>query len=220
MKRGEIQLAAVGAWEYSDMDISAVMEPVFVHVEQDRALKEYLLLTRRDSGLNTLRSLRGKDIVLLENTVSLLSLPWLEVLLAEENLGTKETFFRKAEVVQKPSAAVLPVFFGTRQACVTDRPAYQILTEMNPQVSASLQVVATSQPYVSSIICMSKNGWPSEESKNDFRTALKDLHQDPDGHQILMLFKVERFEPFKEVYLKSLKELRAKHQRLLLKPKP
>ena len=220
MKRGEIKLAAIGAWEYSGMDISASMEPAFVHVEQDRPMKEYLLLTRRDSGLNTVHDLKGKDVVLLESTICLLASPWLDVLLAEENLGPRESFFRKVEVVRKSTAAVLPVFFGNRQACVVDRIGFQVLAEMNPQVGATLQTVASSPPYVSSILCLSRKGWPSEQYREDLHAALRDLHLEPEGRQILMLFKIDRLEPFKESYLGSLKELRTKYKRVQPRPKP
>jgi ABC-type phosphate/phosphonate transport system substrate-binding protein len=220
MKRGEVQLAAVGAWEYSGMDIAAFMEPSFVQVEQDRVMKEYLLLTRRDSGLNSVRDLKGKDAVVLESTVCLLASPWLDVLLAEEDLGTQESFFRRVEVTRKPTSAVLPVFFGNRQACVVDRIGFQVMAEMNPQVGSTLQAVASSPPYVSSILCLSRKGWPSEQYREDLLAALRDLHLEPEGRQILMLFKIHRLEPFKESYLGSLKELRAKYKRILPKPRP
>jgi phosphonate transport system substrate-binding protein len=143
----------------------------------------------------------------------------LDVLLSEGNLGTQKSFFRKVEVVRKPTAAVLPVFFGSRQACVVDRIAFQVMTEMNPQVGATLQIVASSPPYVSSILCLSRKGWPSEHYRDDFQSALRDLHLEPEGRQILMLFKVDRLAPFKESSLDSLKELRNKYNRVLSKPK-
>jgi ABC-type phosphate/phosphonate transport system substrate-binding protein len=214
MKRGEIQLAAVGSWEYSDMDLAPAMEPAFVHVEQDRVALDYLLLTRRDSGLNSLRDLKGKEAVVLESTVCLLSMSWLDVLLGEEKLGERESFFRKLEVVRKPSAAVLPVFFGNRQACVVDRMAFQVMTELNPQVGSALQAVATSPPFVSSILCLGTKDWPSDSYRDTLLATLRELHHTPEGRQLLMLFKISRLEPFRDSQLASLRELRSKHKRL------
>jgi ABC-type phosphate/phosphonate transport system substrate-binding protein len=220
MKRGEIQLAILDAWEYLGMSIGVTMEPVFVHAQQDRTLKEYLLLTRRQSGLNTLRDLRGKDVMILNRVESLLSLPWLEVLLGEERLGPKEAFFRKVESVQRPAAAVLAVFFGNRQACVVDRQSYQVMTEMNPQVGRELQVVASSLPFLNSIMCLSRKGWVSQQARDDLRAALRDLHLTSEGRQLLMMYQLDRLAPFQENLLASVIELRSKHKRLVEKSKP
>jgi phosphonate transport system substrate-binding protein len=220
MQREQLQVAVLGAWNYLDMETSRVMEPCFVHSFEGRILTEYLVLTHRESGLNTLSALKGKDLLLLERSSGLLSAPWLDILLAEERLGPKEAFFRKVEVVQKPTAAVLPVFFGNRQACVVDRGAYAIMAELNPQISTTLQVVASSTPYLNSITCISREGWPSEQIRNEFKTALKDLHLTPEGRLILLIFKADRIEPFTDQFLKSISELRLKHKRLLRKPTP
>jgi len=214
MKRGEIQVAAVGSWEFSDMDITAAMEPAFVHVEQDKVGLDYVLLTRHEAGMNSLKDLRGKEALVLESSTCRLSTPWLDTLLWDEKLGTREAFFRKLEMVRKPSAAVLPVFFGKSQACVVDRLSFQVMMEMNPQVGRVLQVVATSPPLVSSILCVNRKGWPSDKYREDLVSVLRDLHLGPEGRQILMMFKVARLEPFREDQLGSLRELRAKHRRM------
>ena len=220
IRKGELHVAVLGAWEYSAMDVRGLMEPAFVHVEQGRAVREYLLLTRRGGGLNTLRDLKGKDLLLLERSSGLLPETWLDVLLAEEHLGTKETFFHSLEVTQKPVTAVLPVFFGNRQACVVDSSSYQVMTELNPQLRSTLQVVAASPSYISSVICLSQNGWDSEQSRELFLRSLRDLHLEPEGRQILTMFKVERLEPFQEGYLLPLNDLRSRRNHLMPKAKP
>jgi phosphonate transport system substrate-binding protein len=220
LKRGEVQVAVIGAWEYAGMDIGPVMEPEFVHSEHGRIMKEYLLLTQKQSRLNGIQDLKGKDLVILQRTSSLLSVPWLDVFLSEQHLGLKETFFRRVEVVQKPAAAVLPVFFGNRQACVVDRATFQTMVEMNPQVSAALQVIATSPSYVNSIVCFSRKGWPSDAIRKEYLDVLHDLHREPEGRQILMMFKVDRLEPFDGGYVDSLKELKTRYQRMMSKQRP
>jgi phosphonate transport system substrate-binding protein len=207
IKKGTINLAILDAWDYLGMDIQPVMEPVFVHLEQGVILKDYLLLTRRGSGLTVLADLRGKDLMMLEGKGGNLSRAWLDSLLLAQHLETKEAFFRKLEPVAKPSAAVLPVFFGTKSACLVDRAAFQIMSELNPQVGSNLLVLAVSDPYLESITCIGRSGWPSERARQDLIQAMAEFHLEPNGRQILELFKVDQLVPFKDEYLNTARKL-------------
>jgi len=218
MNRDEVQLAILGSWEYSGMDIRAAIEPMFVWVNKDHALMESLLVARRNAGMEALKDLKGREIVLLDSSSSQLTVPWMDVLLGEARLGTPKTFFGRVEVVQKPTAALLPVFFGKRQACALDRRDFQTLTEMNPQLLSALQVIATSPPYLNIIVCLSRKGWPSGKLKADFTEALRELHLEPEGRQILMLFKADRLLPYQESQMVAVRDLRTRYQRLGRKP--
>lgn len=213
VKRGGLTLVVTDALEYLGMDIPD-MEPVFVHYEQGMVLKDYLLLTRRGSGLNTLADLRGKDITVLSSKSGNVSVTWLEVLLLENGLGTPAAFFKKVDVVTKPSTTVLPVFFGGKAACVVDRLGLGIMAEMNPQVGSNLVPIAVSEPFLDSLTCITRTGYSSGRGREDFQRSLRDLHLEPAGRQILTLFKVDRLVPFKEEYLEGVKNLRARAARL------
>ena len=142
---------------------------------------------------------------------------WLDALLAQEHLGAKEAFFRKVEVVQSPTAAVLPVFFGKRPACVVEDTAYQTMVELNPQVKVALQVVASSPAYLNSITFLNTGGWSSAQARQEFVSALRDLHLEPEGRQLLLMFKVDRMLPFKPNDLDSVRELHAKDHSMMPK---
>ena len=213
VKKGLVTLLIIDALEYLSMDVPD-MEPAFVHYEQGVVLKEYLLLTRRGSELKTLADLRGKDIVILESKSGHLSMAWLEVLLLEQGLGTPDTFFKKVEMANKPSMTALPVFFGNKSACIVDRLSFQTMVELNPQVGSNLVSLAVSAPYLDSITCVTRSGYPTERSRQHLMQSLRDLHIEPAGRQILMMFKVDQLVPFKEEYLEGVRNLRAKHARL------
>jgi phosphonate transport system substrate-binding protein len=109
---------------------------------------------------------------------------------------------------------VLPVFFGVKPACIVDRLAFETMMEMNPQVGSQLVKVVVSEPYLDSITFMTRHGYVSERARRDLINALAELHQEPAGRQILTLFKVDQLVPFKEEYMKSVKDLRTKQARL------
>jgi len=205
--KGGINLAILDAWDYLGMGIQQTMEPVFVHLEQGSVFKTYLLLTRGAGGLTALADLRGKDIMVLEGQGGNLSRAWLDWLLLAKNLGSQHAYFGNLEAVAKPAAAVLPVFFGAKPACLVDHNSFQIMSELNPQVGSNLVITAESEPYLESITCISRSGWPSERTRQDLIKTISEFHLEPTGRQILELFKVDRLVPFKEEYLDSAREL-------------
>lgn len=207
IKNGHINMAMLDTWDYLGMDIQSNMEPVFVEVEQGAIFKEYLLLTHKDEGLTNLASLRGKDLMVLEGKGGNLSRAWLDWLLMQNHFDPKELFFGKLEPMGKPAAAVLPVFFKTKPACLVDRTAFQIMAELNPQVGQNLVATAVSDPYLENITCISRSGRPSEKVRKDLILGISELHLDPCGQQVLELFKIDQLVPFKEEYLESARKL-------------
>jgi phosphonate transport system substrate-binding protein len=213
IKKGAINLAILDTWDYLGMDIQAVMPPVAVHLERGTPLREYLLLTRRGGEVTGLADLRGKDLAVLDGKGGDLSRAWLDHLLLGQRLGPKESFFRKLDFVAKPTAAVLPVFFGSKAACLVDRGAFQVMSELNPQVGQQLAILAASDPYLESITCVGRSGWPSEGARQALIDSITTLHVEPAGRQILDMFKVDQIAPFKDEYLDSVRQLRAASQR-------
>lgn len=211
IRAGKLQLAIIDAWRLLAMDIRPVVEPAFVTSHGAETGKRYLLLTRRDSGLDRLADLRGRDLAAVDITNASLGQYWLETLLVAENLGVPKSFFSRYEIVNKPSSAVLPVFFGRKPACVVDEVSFELLKELNPQVGNSLQVVRTSDPLVDGVLCVSRAGWASDQQRQDVLRALGELHAEPDGQQLLTLFKTGPLVPFSDAQLETVRRLRQSH---------
>jgi ABC-type phosphate/phosphonate transport system substrate-binding protein len=214
IRGGSLHLSVVGAWDYLSMHIDDVAKPSFAVTENGQVGRRYLILTRRDSGLNALPDLRGKSLVKLDYASVGAALHWLDTLLAAGRLGSQERFFGSVEVVGKPSAAVLPVFFGKKSACVVDESSFKIMKELNPQVGLELQVVAISERFADILVCVRERGWPSDALRAETMQALTDLPQDPGGRQILTLFKIDHLVPFRDEYLDTIRQLRAAYAKL------
>jgi len=210
----KVHIAIISAWDYVVMDLSGFADPSFVAVDQRGALSEYIVLSRRDGGPRSLVDLRGKSMTLLENSTTYASAPWVDTLLLENGLGMPGTFFGSVETVTKPSGAVLPVFFGNRTACVVDRAAFDTMNELNPQIGQRLQTMIVSPPLLNAVVCVSRSGWISPEHREAAIRGMVNLDEEPQGRQILTLFKVREMIPFKPEYLTSVQKLRAEHDRL------
>ncbi len=220
VKAGSINLAIVDSWRYLIMNRGDSLQPYFVPSEQGRIGKKYLLLTRQTSGFNALPDLRGKAIIQLELANCNAGKAWFETLLLAGHCGAESSFFGEITTAPKPALAVLPVFFGKKAACLVDEFSFNLMRELNPQVGKELQVIATSEPYVDNVLCLSDTGWSSPQAKTDFIETLADLHHEPAGQQILTLFKVGQLIPFQESQLDTVKKLRATHTVLMKEAKP
>ena len=214
VKTGGVNVAIVDSWKYVSMNPAGYMTPCFVTSEQGQAAKKYLLLTRRDSGLNTPAALRGKTIVELEVANSNAGRAWLDTLLLENHWGAQTDFFGGVTFASKPALTVLPVFFSKMPACLVDQTSFELMSELNPQVGKELQAIAVSEPYVDNVVCLSTNGWPSEKNRQETIDILANLHKEPAGQQILTLFKVGPMVPFRNDQLETVRQLRARFERL------
>lgn len=221
IKTNALHMAVIDSWDYLNMDINEFMDPYFVPVPRDQPGGNYVLLTRRTSGLNTLGNLKGKDIVRLEMGQVTMGKPWLETLLLVDGFAVPEDFFNQMNIVGKPSLAVLPVFFGNKHACLVNQLSFETMKELNPQVGARLQAIAVSERFVDNVIFLAKEGWKLQEpSKLDLVEVLGDLHREPAGQQILSLFKIMKLLPFQESHIEAVRKLRARNDRFQEKLSP
>lgn len=216
----QMHIAVIGAWQFLTMDISKEMKPYFAVMANGKVGRRYLVLTRRDSAFRTLRSLQGQIILQLDTANSNTGKVWLDTELMSEGLGTQKAFFGGAETVSKPTAAILPVFFGKQPACVVDEPSFDLMKELNPQVGQTLQIVAASDPLADVVICLRNNGWQSDQDKLDTIQAMNGLHLQPSGQQVCTLFKIDRIVPFQESQLETLRKLRIIYESLRAKGAP
>lgn len=218
IKAGVLDLFVVESWTYLGMNISAEGTPHFTSVQEDGLGKAEILLVRSNSLIHSIPDLRGMRLVEYAAANALLGRHWLETVLLEQKLGNCENFFGTIESVTRPSAAVLPVFFGKKDACVVDRASFDILKEMNPQLGRELCILAASEPLIHAVTCLKNSGWSSPRFKQDLIEAVLELRADAAGQQILLVFKTPRIVAFREEHLQSLRELFSRHQRLRADP--
>jgi ABC-type phosphate/phosphonate transport system substrate-binding protein len=209
LEAGAINLLVLDTWTYLELNTAGRLEPAFVSSDASEVAKQQLLLTRRDSGLHALAALRGKTLNVQSASNANLGVHWLQTVCGEQNLGAPADFFGPMEYLAKPSSVVLPVFFGRTDACLVDSTSLALMAELNPQVGRNLQVIASSEPMVDSVVCLSESGWSSPQFRRDLREVLGELHLEPAGQQILTLFRSGRLMPFEERHLDTVRKLRA-----------
>ena len=209
IRERSINLVIIDSWKYLSMNVGNYVKPTFVTSDQGRIGNNYVLLSRRGGKINSLAELRGSHILRLESANASTGVLWLEGMLQAKNLGAANSFLGGLEVVGKPSAAILPVFFGKKDACLVTQSSFDVMKEMNPQLGKELQEIATSDIFADIIICLSPSDWTSDKGKADLVRILGELHLEPAGQQILSLFKINQLMPFQEQHMDSVRNLRA-----------
>lgn len=198
-------LFVMSTMHYLDLESSlARLDPVFLPQRGSVLLDAYVLLSGPD-GPESLAELRGKKVLFLRTAGTNLSRLWLETELSAEGLGDAGEFCGSVEEVPKPSSAILPVFFGQADACVVDETSFALMQELNPQVGKALAVRRRSPPLLETVICVHRNHL---ENRQDLIDGLATLHEEPNGRQILLVFRIERLVPYDAEALRSVRELR------------
>ena len=174
--------------------------------------EEYLLLVRKDSGVERLDQLQGHTLNILNTPRTSLATVWLDTLLLEQHLKRTSGFFGRVTLANKASRVALPVFFRQADACVVTRNSFAVMGELNPQLNTQLKILAVSPPVVPASFAFLANG--ASPHRQQILTEMSRLGENPAGQQILTLVQAEHIEDQPVSCLDSALELLARHERL------
>jgi phosphonate transport system substrate-binding protein len=199
--------------EYLEVRDRLPIVPVVASAPQEGLYEEFVLLVRKDSPVATIRDLRRKRLTVETDQKGTLPLMWLETLLMKEGeFEDIRQYFSGIKATRKPSQTILPVFFQQVDACIVTRAAFRTMVELNPQLGKEIREIAISPPFITSIGCLRKDYY---EKYNEVLTEhLVNLHEDPQGKQILTLFRKGKLILFKPQYLASVEALVKEHEHL------
>lgn len=209
-----INLIILDSWNYLEIHHMDTMEPMFVTTDRGNVSSQYLLLAREDGGIRTISDLHGRSLNLISGQSSKLARHWLNTVIRTQHREEPEAFFGAIEYLPNPLATLLPVFFGKKDAALVNSAQFELMTELNPQLRV-MHTIASSEPMLNAVICLSRLGWSSGQFKSDLVKVLTDLHTIPAGKQILTLFKAGRLVPYRPSYLDTVRTLSE-----TLKPRP
>jgi phosphonate transport system substrate-binding protein len=212
LQNRSVELITMGTLDYVELESSNLVVPVLTDARslQGGALYSYVLLVNSSSPATSISGLRGRTILVSARGTGQTGMAWLDVLLGKEKLGRATSFFASVKPARKPQACILPLFFGTVDACVVDEIDLNLAKEMNPQLG-QLRVIARSRPMIESVIAVPADPHPYQKELID---SMLSLHQDPRGRQLLMVFKTERIVRIQPGDLDPARELWRDYYRL------
>ncbi len=186
----QVEGLAVMLDEYAAFPAGLVSGPYYRPEINGTTLEQFVVLARRDSRITTLAGLRGSTLLVHDSVHKTLSTAWLLSRLRAEGLGGVNDHFSAVEESPKLSAAVLGVYFGSRDACLVTREGFDSVASLNPQVAKQLVVIATSPPVVPAIFCFRAD--TQEDDKAMTFREITHLHESVAGEQVLRVFKADR----------------------------
>ena len=212
LQNHSVELVTLSISDYLELETSGLVVPVLTDTRnaQKGALYCYVLVVNPTSGVTAIGGLRGKKILVSSRVGSNTGIAWVDVVLGKEKLGRAASFFASIRVPDKAQACILPLFFGSVDACVVDEVSLNLAKEMNPQLE-KLKVLARSRPMIESIITTPVEPHPLQKEVID---AMLSLHEDPRGRQLLMVFKTDRIVRLQPGDLDAARELWRDYYRL------
>jgi ABC-type phosphate/phosphonate transport system substrate-binding protein len=175
--------------------------------------EEYVLLVHKDSGLTELDHLRGRSLNVLKHSRTCLAIPWLDTLLLDKGLNPVRDFCGRVTEESKLTKAVLPVFFRKADACLVTLKGFKTMSELNPQVSRQMRVLASSPEFIPAAFFF-RAGYPQAQ-QDQYVAEFTRVHATPAGQQILTVFQTERLEEHPASVLDRTFALLESHRRLL-----
>jgi ABC-type phosphate/phosphonate transport system substrate-binding protein len=187
-RSAQLDCVALNVVEYRQ--IADVLDPNHVIAEGGASgLEQYMLLAKRDSGIQHLGDLRGRKMCALKHPKMCVAGAWLSTILDEGHFGQSEQFFGSVVTDTKASRVVLPVFFGQTDVCLTSKRSFDTMCELNPQVATNLAVIASSPAMVVTFYIFRKNYHGL--SRENFAKVYSGLLTNAAGRQIATLFQFE-----------------------------
>lgn len=187
VRSGAVDSVAMNVVEYRH--VAALLDPSQIVVQSDGGDQRYVLLCGVGNGVESLKDLRGKRLMLLNTTRMCVARAWLTTLLAEDKLEPAERYFATVMTEEKASKAILPVFFGKAEAAITTARAFHTMCELNPQVGKKVRILTTSPEVVTTFYAFRKGfRGPLRER---VVAALSGLKNTTAGRQMMALFQFE-----------------------------
>lgn len=205
LKRRDVDLVTVTSYDYFLLKEKFPLIPAIAGVINDNIFSNYILLTRNDSGINTLFDLEKKILIQPKDEFNPLLNIWLSTLLASRKLPVKELFFSKLKIEEKESNCIYSVFFKKTDCAIVQKSVFNTVSLLNPQILRSIKIIETSPNLVLSFTALRQDTEPNRIKL--FFDVAKNIQSTTEGKNILNVFKIKRLVDISDTELLPTRQL-------------
>jgi phosphonate transport system substrate-binding protein len=173
--------------EYWEVSTLVPLGSIVFGTNGNQITEQYVLLVRGDSEIQRLADLRGRSLVVFQNTRTILAPTWLEIELLQHQLGRAAPFWGRVTESTKLLRVILPVFFRQADACLVSLRGFETMVELNPQIGRQLKILAKSEPVIPALLCF-RGDYPAAYREKIIKEAAR-VNETPAGRQTLALFQ-------------------------------
>jgi len=149
-----------------------------------------VLFARKDSGIRTVRQMRGKRLALVARATTAGYL-FPAVFFKRAGVPDPATFFREVYYAGSHEGTIDDVLDGKADVGVSKNTVYERFAAGNPRIARDLVVLETSNDVPENALALRKD--IEEPVKRKLVDALIAMHADPEGAKVLEAFGARRF---------------------------
>ena len=191
LQKGGYHFVTLSGLDYFAYRDTLHLDPILIPTKTDQPTETLVLLVRKDQTLSDIAQKPERTLLIENGRSGDLSQLWLDSQLSVGGFPQSENLFTKIRRVKKPGRAVIPVFFDQADACIVTQNAFDILNDLNPQISRQLKVQFRSKGLVRMMICATQKPAPK-----DIETFVKEsvnIEHNPDTQQAMTIIQMKRF---------------------------
>ena len=157
IQSGGAELFPLHGYEFVERARELNLKPLLLATRSGRWESRFVLLVSNTSGIQNLRDLQNRTLLVHRDGCGNLVDYWLDTAIAV-GTGMQRQSFARNQTVTQPREAVLPVFFGEADACVVSVAAYQSVVAQNPvQIPTRLTTLAKSKELPGQLVACRLN---------------------------------------------------------------
>lgn len=210
LKSHEVDIAVLIAQDFARMREKVPLTPVLSADYGRHFYDELLLLVRNDSGITRIDQLRGKSIRIESGQKGSIPVQWLDSYLMARVSADSSGFFSSISEFPKASQAIMPLFFKQTDACLASRNSLETMSELNPQIGRTFRTLETSPGFVTGLLAVRSD--VSSPRRDAMVKALRNIHSDPKGRQLLTVFRINRLVDFKIEHMATVEKILKGHR--------
>lgn len=189
-----------------EMDV----EVVFTTRRANKITRKIYLLVRADSTYQDIADLTHRTVAVQQGDE--IGVLYLNTLLLRNGLSESDMFFSAVEPKEKHSSAIMAVFFGQADACISYDVIFDTMSELNPQIGTQLRVLRASKELINIIAFVRKDVAP--DFADQVKQGIMRVDDTPVGRQIMTLFQIDGLQTIDESELGNIESLMREYKTL------